>query len=346
VSNSVSLINAQIGKVHAKTKWSSTIRPIEVGSGPFAGGWIRLSVTADRRILRWVDAAISGEQQPDIRSDMVISRAKMTDISPTSQYALGSTDAEHERLIRQAAWLASHTERLFRDAGIGPGQRVLDIGSGVGDVAILAANVVGPSGEVVGIERDPRSISRARGRINEFGLDNVTFTQSDVSQVPSNKPFDAAVGRYILFFLPDPAAILHSVSQLVRPGGVIAFQEPSWEHFLSMCAPLPLWRKAASVVVETFQRSGAKTDLGPALSRIFQEAGLPAPSTRIDTLLGAEQWMPDVLQSLRPQMTRFNLSADSLGDFDTLSQRLEIEVKASRTTTPLPDLVSAWALRQ
>jgi ubiquinone/menaquinone biosynthesis C-methylase UbiE len=282
---------------------------------------------------------------PIFRPDMVISRAKMTEISPTTPYALGSTDAEHERLIRQAAWLVSHTERLFLDVGMGPGQRVLDIGSGVGDVAILAAKIVGPSGEVVGIERDPRSISRARARVAELGLDNVTFTHSDVSQVPGNKPFDAAVGRYILFFLPDPVAILHSVSQLVRPGGAIAFQEPSWENFLSMCERLPLWRKSASLMVETFQRSGAEPGLGPALSRIFQEAGMPAPSTRIDALLGAEQWMPDVLQSLRPQMTRFNLSVEFLGDFDTLSERLEDEVKASRTTTPLPDLVSAWALR-
>src|SRR3981189_1421740 len=272
---------------------------------------------------------------PIFRPDMVISRAKMTEISPTTPYALGSTDAEHERLIRQAAWLVSHTERLFRDVGMGPGQRVLDIGSGVGDVAILAAKIVGPSGEVVGIERDPRSISRARARVAELGLDNVTFTHSDVAQVPGNKPFDAAVGRSILFFLPDPVAILHSVSQLVRPGGAIAFQEPSWENFLSMCERLPLWRKSASLMVETFQRSGAEPGLGPALSIIFQEAGMPAPSTRIDALLGAEQWMPDVLQSLRPQMTRFNLSVEFLGDFDTLPERLDDEVKASRTTTPL-----------
>jgi ubiquinone/menaquinone biosynthesis C-methylase UbiE len=72
--------------------------------------------------------------------------------NPVSPYALGSTDAEHERLIRQAARLAPLTERLFREAGIGPGQRVLDLGSGVGDVAMLVARLVGPSGEVVGIE--------------------------------------------------------------------------------------------------------------------------------------------------------------------------------------------------
>ena len=127
----------------------------------------------------------------------------MTTTNPTAQYALGSTDAEHERLIWQAARLAPLTERFFREAGIGPGQRVLDIGSGVGDVAMLAAKLVGPSGEVVGVERDPRSIARARSRVSEAGLHNVTLTQSDASQVASDRPFDAVVGRFILQFLSD-----------------------------------------------------------------------------------------------------------------------------------------------
>ena len=85
---------------------------------------------------------------------------------PTSDYPLGSTDAEHERLIRQAARLSPLTERFFREAGIASGQRVLDIGSGVGDVAMLAGGIVGPSGEVLGVERDSLSIgqkSRNRG---------------------------------------------------------------------------------------------------------------------------------------------------------------------------------------
>src|SRR5213594_4212943 len=108
-----------------------------------------------------------------------------------STYALGSTDAEHERLIRQAARLAPYSERFFREAGISTGQRVLDLGSGVGDVAMLAARLVGPSGDVVGVERDPRSIARARARVAEAGLRNVSFTQSDVNQIQSSKPFDA-----------------------------------------------------------------------------------------------------------------------------------------------------------
>jgi hypothetical protein len=93
---------------------------------------------------------------------------------------------------------------------------------------------------------------------------------------------------------------------------------------------------------ETFRRSGANTRMGPALSRVFQEAGLPTPSTRMDTLHGAEQWMPDCLHSLRPQMTQLNLSLEPLGDFENLSERLHAEAKAFNAA-PLPDLASAWS---
>src|SRR5215470_16176648 len=147
-------------------------------------------------------------------------RRTMTADSSTSQYALGSSDAERERLIRQAAFLNPLTERLFRDAGIGPGQRVLDLGSGVGDVAMLAARLVGPSGEVVGAERDPRSIDRARARVKRAGLPNVSFIHCDISQVQTTVPFDAAVGRFILQFVPDPVAALRGLSRVLRPGGV------------------------------------------------------------------------------------------------------------------------------
>src|SRR5262249_58724551 len=98
-------------------------------------------------------------------------------------YALGYTDTERERLIRQAGIIAPITERLFREAGIGLGQRVLDLGSGMGDVAILLARLVGPSGEVVGVERSADSIARANARVAAAGLRNVNFLNSDVNNI-------------------------------------------------------------------------------------------------------------------------------------------------------------------
>jgi SAM-dependent methyltransferase len=258
-------------------------------------------------------------------------------------YALGSSDAEHDRLIRQAAWLVVHTERLFREAGIGPGQRVLDLGSGVGDVSLIAARLVGPSGQVVGIERDPRSAARAAARMAEAGLANVTFTQTDAAQITADEPFDAAVGRYILMFLPNPVSVLRSVSRLVRPGGVVAFQEPDWTDFLDGAARLPLWAESASVFLETLLRSGTNTEMGRQLSPVFKKAGLPTPSVRTDTIIGAEEWMPDCILSMRPRMTELGVVLEPLGDLGTLSARLRDEVSAFNTTTPLPAIVSAWS---
>jgi hypothetical protein len=117
----------------------------------------------------------------------------------------------------------------------------------------------------------------------------------------------------------------------------------SWGAFHRQATRLPLWSAGAALMEETFRRSGTNTQMGPQLPRVFQEAGLPAPLTRTDTLHGAEQWMPDCLHSLRPQMTQLNLSLEPLGDFETLSERLHAEVNALNTTTPLPDLASAWS---
>ena len=276
---------------------------------------------------------------------MVASTTTMTVRALNSHYALGSADSEHERLIRQAAWLAPYSEQLFREAGIGPGQRVLDLGSGVGDVTLLLAQLVGPSGEIVGIERDARSIARATARVSEAGLHNVSFVRCDVSQIPGNKPFDAAVGRYILMFLPNPVAILRSLSQLVRPTGVLAFQEASFANFQERAASLPLWSLGGSLAQETFQRSGTITDMEPVLPQIFWEAGLPVASTKTEILLGAEEWLAGILHSLLPQMRQFNLALEPLGDFNTLSERLRAEVVAAGASTPLPSLVSTWALK-
>jgi ubiquinone/menaquinone biosynthesis C-methylase UbiE len=269
---------------------------------------------------------------------------------PASDYALGSTDAEHDRLIWQAERTNPLTERLFREAGIGPGQRVLDIGSGVGDVAILVARLVGPSGEVVGIERDQRSIARARARVAAAGLRNVSFTQSDVSEIPATKPFDAAVGRFILMFLPDPVGVLRSVAALVRAGGVVAFQEPWWAPVLELLSPLPLWSAAAFIIHETFLRSGVNPEIGPALYGQFQEAGLPAPTMRMETPLGKDpdfaQWYHDIICTLIPQSQAVGLSIASLGDLDTLVERMHAEVNASNAVGAWLSPVGAWARKR
>src|SRR5215813_10456865 len=262
-------------------------------------------------------------------------------------YVLGYTAAEQERLIRQAAHIAPTTERLFRQAGIGPGQRVLDLGSGVGDVAMLLARIVGPTGEVVGIERDASSIARAKARVAEAGLRNVSFTETDVNEIVSDKPFDAVVGRFILTFLPDPVSVLRSVVRLVHPDGIIAFQEPSWTVMLALGARLPLWFRVRQLIHEILLRSGANPEMGLALYPIFQEVGLPAPKMHLEMPLGNDAGFigltSDLLCSLRPLADQHKVSLNELGNLDTIPDRICAEVAAANTVASLIAVVGAWS---
>ncbi|MBV8844246.1 MAG: class I SAM-dependent methyltransferase, partial [Bryobacterales bacterium] len=221
------------------------------------------------------------------------------------------------------------------------------LGSGVGDVAMLAARLVGSSGEVVGVERDGRSMARAQARVAEAGLHNVRFLHSDVDQIVCDGPFDAAVGRFILMYLPDPVAVLRSVSQLTRVGGSFAFLEPSWRVGGALAADLPLWSAVVRVSREAFEGSGANPEMGPALFKIFQQAGLPKPVMSLEVPLGSDsdftRIVCDALISLRPQMERLNLPVVELGDFRDLPLRLRCELDAAGTFVGWPGVVGAWS---
>lgn len=97
----------------------------------------------------------------------------------TDGYVLNRTSAETARLQVQAGVLAPHSAHLFRLAGITPGMRVLDLGSGAGDVSMLLADLVGPTGSVLGVDIDPAVVELSRDRAAAAGLNNVSFLDTD-----------------------------------------------------------------------------------------------------------------------------------------------------------------------
>lgn len=85
--------------------------------------------------------------------------------------------------------------------------------------------------------------------------------------------------------------------------------------------------------------------MGADLSATFLAAGLPTPAVHTDTLIGAERWMPDVIQTLAPKMLTLNLAVGSLGDLDTLYDRLLKEAESHSVPPPLPAILGAWACK-
>src|SRR5438874_7493868 len=97
-------------------------------------------------------------------------------------YVYGQSQGETQRLVQQAQDLDLPLRRAFEDAGISPGMRVLDLGSGAGDVALTAAQFVGEGGSVVGVDRSPPVLETARERAQAAGYHNVTFVAGDLDQ--------------------------------------------------------------------------------------------------------------------------------------------------------------------
>jgi ubiquinone/menaquinone biosynthesis C-methylase UbiE len=265
----------------------------------------------------------------------------------TSEYAFTDRANEHRRLSRQAELFDPLTERVFRAAGLGNGMRVLDLGSGAGDVAMLAARLVGREGEVIGVERDPEAVASATARVAQAGISNVRFIRGDVQTLEGVADgFDAAVGRFVLMYVPDPAVALRRVASLVRPGGLVCLHEGDMAY--DWAAPMtPLWAQMRAWFLEVLERANAATRMGLALYPTFVAAGLPAPELLLECWVGSGRdgaWAwANVMRGVLPLMEQFGITTAAELTPDTLADRLQDELRAANGIVISPPMMGAWA---
>jgi SAM-dependent methyltransferase len=208
-----------------------------------------------------------------------------TSAAAAPRYALGHSQRELTRLSTQATLFEAFTRRMFERAGLTRGMRVLDVGSGNGDVAFLAASFVGESGEVLGVDKSPVGVQAANARAKEAGFKNVTFTACDLTTMFSARPFDAVIGRLVLMYQADPVAVLRRLARRLRPGGVIAFQEFDVEA--AKCYPeSPTFCQAMVWIRAALEKTGADNRMGVRLFSTFVVAGIPGPSMSLEASIG------------------------------------------------------------
>ena len=262
-------------------------------------------------------------------------------------YQLGSHAAELERLDLQGRVLAPATRTILQTAGIRRDMRVLDLGSGAGDVAFVAAELAGPAGEVVGIDQSPDAVAKATARAGQRGLSNVRFVAGDIHDRAPDGPFDAIIGRLVLMYVPDPAAVLRTQAGVLRSGGVVAPIEFDLHSARSLPAT-PLVGQALSWLREAFTRAGVDPALGPGLWAVLQAAGLqPSGMIGVQPHFGPED--PDgaailagIVRTVLPLIERTGVATTAQVGADTLQQRLSGELAASAAVFAHPMLISAW----
>ena len=266
-----------------------------------------------------------------------------------SGYQLGTGIGEGEvtRLEAQGAAIAPATRMIFAEAGIRPGMRVLDLGSGAGDVAFVAADLVGPDGCVVGVDRSPDALARARLRAGQRGLTQVQFVEGDIHDPAPGGPFDAIVDRLTLWAVPDPAAVLRRQATVLRPGGLVVPVEVDLSP-MRWLPEIPLGTQVKSWLIEGFARAGL-TMLGPRLWAIVQEAGLrPLGMIGVQPHFGPDDpvgiaFLVEAMRIAEPLIVGTGVAtAEEIG-METFEQRLRDEGERSQAVQATYMLLSAWA---
>jgi ubiquinone/menaquinone biosynthesis C-methylase UbiE len=255
----------------------------------------------------------------------------LTDATPPDDYALGHSDDELQRLMWQAEVLRPYAEQLLRMAGIGPGMRVLDIGCGTGDMAMLAAGRVGPSGSVTGIDRSERPLAVAARRAELAGLPWARFQHAALEEFTATEPFDAVIGRYVLIHQTDPVGFLSEAGRHVAVGGVLAFHEMNAARPTVICPEVPLWQQADQWAKRALSSVSPSMDAGSLLIEHFAAAGLPEPELHGEVPVGGGRgshlyrYMAETIRSLLPVLGGLGVPAEVVG-IDTLEERLRAAV--------------------
>jgi ubiquinone/menaquinone biosynthesis C-methylase UbiE len=185
------------------------------------------------------------------------------------------TDAEGQRRLSRLNVLVNDSS--LAAMGLGGGERVLDVGSGLGQFARAMARTVGPEGRVVGVERDPEQLQEALRLAREDGEENlVVLRPGDASALPLSQAewgrFDVAHARFVLEHVPDPLQVVRAMVNAVRPGGRILLEDD--DHDVLRLWPEPpgmpeLWR----AYMEQFRTMGNDPLVGRRLLSILHEAG-------------------------------------------------------------------------
>jgi ubiquinone/menaquinone biosynthesis C-methylase UbiE len=263
------------------------------------------------------------------------------------QYSLGSHSEELARLDRQAAVIERSTRLLLQAAGLAPGMRVLDLGTGLGHVAMMAGEFVAAPGRVVGIDQAAEMITVARQRAQDAEVTHITFEEGDVNTWRADERFDAITARLLLFHVADPLAVVRHHTNNLRPGGT--FVAIDFDIGSARSEPaVPIVTKAIRWIQEAFQVSGSWPRIGARLGTILEGAGLRGVTTfGVQTYIASHNpagpgLIAGVVRSLAPLIIKHGIATAEQLDLATLERRIAEQAQETDAVILPPTVAGAW----
>ena len=194
-------------------------------------------------------------------------------------YVLGTHDDEIERLGLQHRVWRPRVLDAWRRAGFTIGQTLIDVGCGPGHATIDLAEIVGPSGRVLAIERSRRFLDALEATRRQRGLDNIETLELDLDEAdPSTQSADGAWCRWVLCFVKKPRAVLERIANALRPGGTIVLHE-YFDYSTWRLAPRsPEIEEFVAAVMQSWRAQGGEPDIALELPRWLAELGFEIKS--------------------------------------------------------------------
>lgn len=201
----------------------------------------------------------------------------------SATYVFGGNQNELDRLLGQADDLKPESTWLLDHVGVAKGWRAADIGCGPIGVLDLLSERVGPTGTVIGVEREPRFAAMARAEVAKRGLQNVSIVEGDTLSTELKKgSFDIVHERLVLINVPvaNQHAIVATMVALARPGGIIATE--SWDRASYACHPEhPSWDILNDAYREAVRPTNGDGTTGRTLPWLLRTAGLRDIRTKV-----------------------------------------------------------------
>jgi SAM-dependent methyltransferase len=196
-------------------------------------------------------------------------------------YVLGTRDDEVDRLGLQHRVWRSRMLDAWRRAGVTLGQTFLDIGAGPGFATLDAAEWVGPSGQVLALERSPLFLGVLRDRAAAAGLTNIEAREQDVAEQPFGEALaDRSWCRWLLSFVADPCRTVSHIARALKPGGVAVFHEYADYGTWQMLPPSPDLERFRALVKQSWRDAGGEPDIALHLPTWLRDAGLEIVEAR------------------------------------------------------------------
>lgn len=244
----------------------------------------------------------------------------------------------------------SMTRRYLEDAGVTAGMRVMEIGCGSGDVTRILADLVGPSGAVVAIDRSREALAMAQERMKEHGIGHVRFMPADVSadlsglEPAPSASFDALAGRRVLMYLQDPAGVLRRLAQWLRTGALVVFEEADATMVPARTSPLPAHDQATEWLKNVLIAEGANTAMGFDLPATLARAGFRFARIRAEAVIrgqGTQYPLSDLLELMRSRIVSAGIA--SKAEIDAIAARLHAESRDPTCVYVSEMSFCAWA---